>query len=259
MSQENVEGFKRGIEAYNRGDVEALLDELDAEIEWRPVLPVLLGGDTTVYRGHDGIRKMLRDLDEVLAERQLDFSDIRAAGERVVATGRLRISGRTSGVPTESPFGWVAEFKNGKSVRIQTYLDPNEALASARRTMLDHMGFEVSDYERSKAFYTDALKPLGLELLMEPAPGAGGFGLPVDQKPFFWISGRGHPAVSGVHVAFEAPSTEVVDAFYAAALAAGGQDNGAPGKREIYHPGYYGAYVLDPDGNNVEAVFHRAP
>jgi catechol 2,3-dioxygenase-like lactoylglutathione lyase family enzyme len=81
----------------------------------------------------------------------------------------------------------------------------------------------------------------------------------VDQKPFFWISGRGHPAVSGVHVAFEAPSTEVVDAFYAAALAAGGQDNGAPGKREIYHPGYYGAYVLDPDGNNVEAVFHRAP
>ena len=84
--------------------------------------------------------------------------------------------------------------------------------------MLDHIGVEVSDYERSKAFYTDALKPLGLELPMEPVPGAGGFGEPADQKPFFWI-----------------------------------------GKREIYHPNYYGAYVLDPDGNNVEAVFHRAP
>lgn len=124
--------------------------------------------------------------------------------------------------------------------------------------MLDHTGFEVSDYDRSKAFYTEALKPLGLELLMEPAPGAGGFGLPADQKPFFWIYARGRSAVSGAHVAFEAASTDVVDAFHAAALAAGGQDNGAPGKREIYHPSYYGAYVLDPDGNNVEAVFHRA-
>ena len=124
--------------------------------------------------------------------------------------------------------------------------------------MLDHVGVEVSDYERSKAFYTQALEPLGLELLMEPVPGAGGFGLTANQKPFFWISARGRPAVSGVHVAFEAPSTEVVDAFHAAALAAGAQDNGGPGKREIYHPHYYGAFVLDPDGNNVEAVFHGA-
>ena len=125
--------------------------------------------------------------------------------------------------------------------------------------MLDHIGVEVSDYERSKAFYTEALKPLGLELLMEPVPGAGGFGEPADQKPFFWIGARGGPAASGTHVAFEAPSTDVVDAFHTAALAAGAQDNGGPGKREIYHPNYYGAYVLDPDGNNVEAVFHHAP
>jgi catechol 2,3-dioxygenase-like lactoylglutathione lyase family enzyme len=125
--------------------------------------------------------------------------------------------------------------------------------------MLDHIGFEVSDYERSKAFYAEALEPLGLELLMEPAPGAGGFGLPSDQKPFFWIADRGGSPVSGAHVAFGAPSAEIVDAFHTAALAAGGRDNGAPGKREIYHPNYYGAYILDPDGNNVEAVCHNAP
>ena len=124
--------------------------------------------------------------------------------------------------------------------------------------MLDHIGLEVSDYERSKAFYTEALKPLGLELLMEPVAGAGGFGLPADQKPFFWIATRGGPVASGVHVAFGARSSEIVDAFHAAALAAGATDNGGPGKREIYHPHYYGAYVLDPDENNVEVVCHSA-
>ena len=125
--------------------------------------------------------------------------------------------------------------------------------------MLDHVGLEVSDYESSKAFYNDALKPLRMELLMEPHPSACGYGLAADQKPFFWISARGRPAVSGAHVAFQVPSTEMVDAFHAAALAAGAQDNGGPGKREIYHPSYYGAFVLDPDGNNVEAVCHSAP
>ena len=123
--------------------------------------------------------------------------------------------------------------------------------------MLDHAGFEVSDYERSKAFYNEALGPIGLELLME-VPGAGGWGKPSDGKPFFWIAARGRPAVSGAHVAFAVPTTELVDAFHAAALAAGGEDHGEPGRREIYHPNYYGAYVLDPDGNNVEAVCHSA-
>jgi catechol 2,3-dioxygenase-like lactoylglutathione lyase family enzyme len=120
--------------------------------------------------------------------------------------------------------------------------------------MLDHMGFSVSDYDRSKAFYEKALAPLGLKLLMEPVPGIGGFG--DGQKPFFWIGTRG-PAQSEIHVAFEADSRETVDAFHAAALEAGGTDNGGPGVREIYHPTYYGAYVLDPDGNNVEAVCHK--
>src|SRR5512132_3440264 len=128
MSQENVEAFKRAIEAYNRRDAEALLDELDNEIEWRPVLPVVLGGDETVYRGHDGVRQLLQDLDEVLAERQLDFSEIRDGGDHVVATGSLRIRGKSSGALSESPFGCVAELRNGRAVRIQTYLDPSEAL-----------------------------------------------------------------------------------------------------------------------------------
>ena len=121
--------------------------------------------------------------------------------------------------------------------------------------MLDHVGFGVSDYERSKAFYEKALAPLGLTLLMEPVPEIGGFG--EDQKPFFWIGTRTPVARSAVHVAFATDRRETVDAFHAAALDAGGTDNGGPGVREIYHPTYYGAYVLDPDGNNIEAVCHR--
>ncbi len=120
--------------------------------------------------------------------------------------------------------------------------------------MLDHLGLDVTDYETSKAFYERALAPLGIGLIMEPIPGVGGFG--EDGKPYFWIGRRGRPAQTGVHVAFAAASREHVDAFHAAALEAGATDNGGPGMREIYHPNYYGAFVLDPDGNNVEAVCH---
>jgi catechol 2,3-dioxygenase-like lactoylglutathione lyase family enzyme len=120
--------------------------------------------------------------------------------------------------------------------------------------MLDHVGVNVADYQRSKAFYLEALAPLGIELLMEPVGAAAGFGR--DGKPFFWVESRGPTPQAGIHVAFAVDSRETVDAFHAAALEAGGVDNGGPGVREIYHPTYYGAYVLDPDGNNVEAVCH---
>jgi catechol 2,3-dioxygenase-like lactoylglutathione lyase family enzyme len=120
--------------------------------------------------------------------------------------------------------------------------------------MLDHVGIGVSDYPRSKAFYEQALAPLGLTLLLEPVAAVGGFG---EGRPFFWIDTRGAAARGAVHVAFAVEDRETVDAFHAAALQAGGTDNGAPGVREIYHPHYYGAYVLDPDGNNIEAVCHR--
>ena len=126
--------------------------------------------------------------------------------------------------------------------------------------MLDHIGLTVSDFVRSKAFYAAALQPLSITLIMEVtaeetgADAHAGFG--ADGNPFFWIGGgsrTGGPA----HVAFTAPSRAVVAAFYQAALAAGATDNGAPGLRPEYHPTYYGAFVLDPDGNNIEAVCHR--
>jgi catechol 2,3-dioxygenase-like lactoylglutathione lyase family enzyme len=118
--------------------------------------------------------------------------------------------------------------------------------------MLDHIGFDVSDFKKSKEFYLQALKPLGYELFMEWEQWAG-FG--VNGKPDLWIRG-GSKMTPAIHVAFRAQNRSIVDLFHKAALAAGGVDNGPPGPREIYHPNYYGAFVLDPDGNNIEAVCH---
>jgi catechol 2,3-dioxygenase-like lactoylglutathione lyase family enzyme len=125
--------------------------------------------------------------------------------------------------------------------------------------MLDHLGISVSDYARSKRFYTAALAPLGIALIMEPVPeqtdsGAGACGFGTGNKPFFWIGAE--TAVGHSHVAFAVPDRATVDAFYKAAIAAGARDNGAPGLRAHYHPNYYGAFVLDPDGHNIEAVCH---
>jgi len=118
--------------------------------------------------------------------------------------------------------------------------------------MIDHVSLNVKDFGASRAFYEPALAALGYEPVME-FPKAMGFG--AGRKPSFWIAQR-EPAGSGVHVAFHCDDRATVDAFHAAALGAGGRDNGAPGLREHYHPRYYGAFVLDPDGNNVEAVCH---
>lgn len=121
--------------------------------------------------------------------------------------------------------------------------------------MLDHVGFAVRDYDRSKAFYAKALAPLRMTLIMEPVGEAAGFGK--EGRPSFWIEARREPVQGRLHIALAAHSRAEVDAFHAAGLAAGGTDNGASGVREIYHPDYYGAYVLDPDGNNIEAVCHE--
>ncbi|HZT19066.1 MAG TPA: VOC family protein [Dongiaceae bacterium] len=127
--------------------------------------------------------------------------------------------------------------------------------------MLDHVGFAVTDMRRSKAFYERALAPLGIGLVMEvTAEESGGeahAGFGAEDKPFFWI-GTGRALEGRLHVAFTAASRAAVDAFHKAAIAAGGADNGAPGLRPHYHPAYYGAFVLDPDGHNIEAVCHRS-
>ena len=127
--------------------------------------------------------------------------------------------------------------------------------------MIDHVGFPVSDYRRSKAFYEKALAPLGYTLVMEvgadvTGSGAVAAGFGVNDKPDFWIGGEGG-LDKPLHVAIVAKDRATVDAFYKAALAAGGIDNGAPGLRPHYHPDYYGAFVRDPDGHNIEAVCHR--
>jgi catechol 2,3-dioxygenase-like lactoylglutathione lyase family enzyme len=116
---------------------------------------------------------------------------------------------------------------------------------------LDHISLKVSDLARSKAFYAEALGPLGYEVLME-FEGVAGFGAKGDAD--FWIS-EGEPRAP-IHIAFASSDRATVDAFHAAALAAAGKDNGQPGLRPHYHEHYYGAFVHDPDGNNVEAVCH---
>jgi catechol 2,3-dioxygenase-like lactoylglutathione lyase family enzyme len=125
--------------------------------------------------------------------------------------------------------------------------------------MLDHVGLAVSDLAVSKVFYARALAAIGYGLLYElsaEVTGQGAFaGYGVAPKADFWIR-EGTPNVPPIHVAFRAESRAQVDALYRAALAAGGRDNGAPGPRPHYHPDYYGAFVLDPDGHNIEAVCH---
>jgi catechol 2,3-dioxygenase-like lactoylglutathione lyase family enzyme len=128
--------------------------------------------------------------------------------------------------------------------------------------MIDHVGFPVSDIKRSLAFYRAALAPLDIGVIMEVTPEMTGneghhVGFGAEHKAFFWIS-TGKPLKGRMHVAFTAKDRAAVAAFYEAAIKAGGHDNGLPGLRPHYHKDYFGAFVLDPDGHNVEAVSHRA-
>ena len=126
--------------------------------------------------------------------------------------------------------------------------------------MLDHVGFAVSDLERARKFYQQTLSPLGIMLIYditaEQTDGEAYLGFGEDQRPYFWV-GTGKRFGGNIHVAFLAQTRDLVDKFHAAGLKARGKDNGAPGLRPHYHKNYYGAFVLDPDGNNIEAVCHR--
>ena len=120
--------------------------------------------------------------------------------------------------------------------------------------ILDHVGIRVSDFERSKAFYKEALGVLGIELLYDQAfPDGSVAGFGKERSSFFVAGGRAQRGET--HLAFKAASQAEVNAFYSVALSMGGRDNGAPGPRPHYRAGYYAAYVFDPDGNNVEVVF----
>jgi catechol 2,3-dioxygenase-like lactoylglutathione lyase family enzyme len=117
--------------------------------------------------------------------------------------------------------------------------------------MLDHVTVGVVDIERSRKFYDSTLRPLGIARLYGEGERFAGYG--VAPKAFFWIGMR-EAAQTGAHIAFAAKDRATVERFYAEAIAAGGRDNGGPGLRPHYDPDYYGAFVLDPDGHNVEAV-----
>lgn len=128
--------------------------------------------------------------------------------------------------------------------------------------MIDHLGIKVSDYAKSKAFYLKVLATLGHECIMEITPEMTGndswhAGFGSNRKPSFWIS-QTQTSCASIHIAFTAVSRIDVDNFYQVALAAGGEDNGAPGLRPHYHPNYYGAFIIDRDGHNIEAVCHSA-
>jgi ketosteroid isomerase-like protein len=131
MSQANVETFKRFVDAFNRRDVEAIVGVVDAGVEWRPAAPVALRGEATAYRGHAGISEGLRDLHDSFADLQIEVSEFREVGDRVLGTGRIRTRGKGSGAEFDSVFGAVIEFEDGKATQIRSYLDLGEALEAA--------------------------------------------------------------------------------------------------------------------------------
>jgi ketosteroid isomerase-like protein len=133
MSRSNVEALQRGLAAYDRRDVEALLEECHDDVEWESALVKGLGGETTVYRGHEGIRDLFREVDHAFDEFRIGFDgdDIRDLGDRIVASGWMRVRGRASGVAVESPVSFVADFRDGKATRFRSFLDRRDALAAA--------------------------------------------------------------------------------------------------------------------------------
>jgi ketosteroid isomerase-like protein len=131
MSQENVEAFRRATDAYNRRDVEALLDEAHPEVEWHSVILARLEGGAPVYRGREGIRNLFRDLDGAFAEIRADYPDIRDLGDLILAIGSIQARGRESGAEIKSSAASVIDFRDGKAIRVRTYLDPEEALEAA--------------------------------------------------------------------------------------------------------------------------------
>jgi ketosteroid isomerase-like protein len=131
MSQENVEAFKRAVDAINRGDVEASLNELDPDVEFHAFMEELLGGEERVYTGYEGVREFYRDFSDHFNELHWEYPDIRDLGDRVLAIGTFRARGRASGAEVETPIGVLTDFENGIATRVWSTGDPGEVLESA--------------------------------------------------------------------------------------------------------------------------------
>ncbi len=131
MSQENVEAFKRAVDAINRGDVEASLNELDPDVEFHAFMEELLGGEERVYAGYDGVREFYRDFSEHFNQLHWEYPDIRDLGDRVLAIGTFRARGRASGAEVETSMGVLTDFENGIATRVWSTGDPGEALEAA--------------------------------------------------------------------------------------------------------------------------------
>jgi ketosteroid isomerase-like protein len=132
MSQENVEAFKRAVDAFARRDMDAVVAEYDPEIEWYPGMAGLLAGETMVYRGHDGLRQILADLNDAFSLVELEFDEYRDLGDdRLLAVGRQRIRGRESDIETVNPVAYLVEGEAGRFNRVRAFLSPGEALDAA--------------------------------------------------------------------------------------------------------------------------------
>lgn len=131
MSQEHIDAFQRALYQLERRDVEAILDELDPEVEWHPAFTALLGGEESVYRGHEGAREVIRQFWDVFSEAHFAVFEIRDLGDTVLAIGTMRVRGVASGAETESPWAYLVRFENGKAISIRVYTDPAKALEAA--------------------------------------------------------------------------------------------------------------------------------
>jgi len=129
MTQRNVDSFYRGLDAFNRRDIEAFLEESHPDCVVYASMAAMLGGESTEYRGHDEYREFFKELEEVFSELRVEITEVREAGERLAAVGTLHARGKESGAEVESPIGYVIEFKDGKASRVDDYFDPEEALA----------------------------------------------------------------------------------------------------------------------------------
>ena len=131
MSQENVDVLKRGMECFERRDVEAAMELLDPEVEWHPAFTALLGGETTVFRGHDGAREVIRQFWEVFSETHFEVSEIRDLGDQALAIGTMHARGAESGAEIESRWAWLLRSEKGKATSIRVFTDPAEAIEAA--------------------------------------------------------------------------------------------------------------------------------